>query len=118
MLTHPEKIRLELISGLNWMRRGGNDVTSTGIDLICKNQGDRLPHCRFAVRITPNDDFLNPGGHPRRTDAHSVAGFNRATGDTSGKPPEIKVGTVDPLYGHRKRTGSVTVHCRDGLEPL
>src|SRR5262245_35613480 len=100
------------------MRSGGNDVTSTGIDLICKNQGDRLPCGCFCVRITPNDDFFNPGGYPRGTDTYSVAGFNRATGDTSGKPPEIEIRAIDPLHGHGEWTGSVTVHCRNGLEPL
>src|SRR5262245_34337536 len=64
VLAHPEEIRLELISGLNWMGSGSNDVTSAGIDLIFKNQGDRLACGRFCIWITPNDDFFNTARYP------------------------------------------------------
>src|SRR5262245_59554206 len=118
VLTHPEKIRLELISAFNWMSSVCNHIAAAGVDFILEDQGNRLPGGRISLRTAPGDNFLNTARYPRGADAHTVAGLSRATGDTPGKSPEIKVGTVDPLHGHGKRTGCVTVHGRDGLEPL
>ena len=46
VLTHPEKISLELIGGLNRMRSGCNHITAAGIDFVeARWLGARLLRC-------------------------------------------------------------------------
>jgi hypothetical protein len=40
MLTHPEKIHLKLIGGLNWMRSSRDHITAAGVDFILKHQSN------------------------------------------------------------------------------
>ena len=57
VLAHPEKIRLELISGFNRMRSGRNHIAAAGVDFILKDQGNRLPGGRFGLRTAPRRQF-------------------------------------------------------------
>src|SRR4030095_11189477 len=118
VLTHPQKIRLELISAFNRMSSIRNHIAAAGVYFSLEDQSNRLPGGRISLRTAPGDNFLNTARYPRGADAHTVAGLGRATGDTPGKSPEIEIRTVDPLHGHGKRTGCVTVHGRGGVEPL
>ena len=118
MLAHPQELRFELVGALDWVRRGRNDIAAAGIDIIFKDQGDRLPRGRYLLGASGDNDFLNRAGHSRWTDAHVIARLDRSAGNAPRESAEIQVGPINPLHRHGKGLCRLMLLARNAFEPI
>src|SRR6185503_10826739 len=69
-------------------------------------------------RLFVKNDLVDRGANSRRTYANGIARLYGSTGDSSSKPAEVVIATVDPLHRHRKRSADFAMLDRNSLEPV